>query len=134
MESILCYDLLNHLHDSTCGKINIGQLVTDDDSTLRQHCSSVENGGNLRTEINQPTFDGWFFWNISGLTRNVEIYTTITQSVLYFKIPEIFIQSNVIGFDTLLTEVFFTEKLIIMSAFNLSKYECFCCKDKTELS
>ena len=56
MESILCHDLLTHLHDSTCGKINIGQLVTDDDSTLRQHCSSVENGGKLRTEINQPTF------------------------------------------------------------------------------
>ena len=65
----------------------------------------------ITLEINQPTFDGWFFWNISGLTRNVEIYTTITQSVLYFKIPEIFIQSNFIGFDTLLTEVFFTENL-----------------------
>ena len=43
--STLYYALLNDLHDSTCGKINIGQLVTDDDSTLRQYCSSVENDG-----------------------------------------------------------------------------------------
>ena len=45
MESMLCLQLLTHLHDSTKGAVYVKNLVTDDDSTLRKWCSSNANGG-----------------------------------------------------------------------------------------
>ncbi len=90
--------ILRYLHIREIkGKIdNIESKLADMDITL---------------EINRVRFNGWFFWNISGEIQNFEIYTTISQSVLYFKVPKISVESKFIGFNTLSTAMFFTGTL-----------------------
>ena len=56
MESPLYRTLLENISTYTKGKVFIGTLVTDDDSTLRSHCRSLENGGKLFNDDPEPLF------------------------------------------------------------------------------
>ena len=56
MEALLCRQLVEEIHFRSDGMMKVEDLVTDDDSTLRDHCSSEENGGKLRSGVSQPKF------------------------------------------------------------------------------
>ena len=56
MEALLCRQLVEEVHFGSNGLMKVEDIVTDDDSTLRDHCSSVENGGKLRPGVSQPKF------------------------------------------------------------------------------
>ena len=42
MEALLCRQLLEQVHFGSNGRIRAEEIVTDDDSTLRDHCSAAE--------------------------------------------------------------------------------------------
>ena len=48
--------MLEDLHDKTASKIYVGDIFSDDDSTLRKHCSSVSKGGKLKEKVCEPKF------------------------------------------------------------------------------
>ena len=56
MEALLCRQMLEDLYDTTSSKISIGDIVSDDDSTLRKHCSSASKGGKLKEGVCEPRF------------------------------------------------------------------------------
>ena len=56
MEARLCRQMLEEVYVGSDGMMEVKDLVTDDDSTLRDHCSSAENGGKLRPGMGQPKF------------------------------------------------------------------------------
>ena len=56
MESILCKKMLEDIFKSSNKRCCVNDLVTDDDSTLRQYCSTKANGGELLPCIPQPNF------------------------------------------------------------------------------
>ena len=56
MEATLARIMVEEVNQLLNGSYVIGTMVTDDDSTLRRHCSSVENGGKLRDGVPEPRF------------------------------------------------------------------------------
>ena len=56
MEATLAKMLLVEVYDSTDRRVNVGNIVTEDDSTMRKHCRSVGSGGSLRNGIYEPKF------------------------------------------------------------------------------
>ena len=46
MEAKLCCELLDEISETFDGLVVIGSLVTDDDSTIRSHCTNANEGGN----------------------------------------------------------------------------------------
>ena len=46
MEAKLCCELLDEMSETFDGLVVIGSLVTDDDSTIRSHCTNANEGGN----------------------------------------------------------------------------------------
>ena len=56
MEALLYRHMLEALYDTTASKIYVGDIVSDNDSTLRKHCSSVSKGGKLKEEVCEPKF------------------------------------------------------------------------------
>ena len=56
MEALLCKELLEDICHETIGRVMVGQIVSDDDTTLRSVCSSSSNGGKLSDEVEEPDF------------------------------------------------------------------------------
>ena len=56
MESILCRKLLEEVHVMSFNKVAVGEVVSDDDSTLRSYCSLVSNGGSLSPGVREPKY------------------------------------------------------------------------------
>ena len=56
MEATLARTMVEEVSLLSKGKVAIGTMVTDDDSTLRRHCSSTENGGKLLAGVPEPIF------------------------------------------------------------------------------
>ena len=56
MEAKLALDLLKEIYVVMNEKVRVGEIVTDDDSTLRAYCRNVCNGGKLPDNIPQPVF------------------------------------------------------------------------------
>ena len=56
MDALLCRQMLEDLYDRTCAKVSIGDIVSDDDSTFRKHCSSASKGGKLKEGVCEPKF------------------------------------------------------------------------------
>ena len=54
MESSLCRSLLEDISTLTKVRVSIRILVTDDDSILRSHCRSLENGDRLLEGVPYP--------------------------------------------------------------------------------
>jgi hypothetical protein len=104
--SFLCLFLLLAISNFILRHLHIREIKNKIDN-IASKLADME----ITLEINDPIFHGWDFWNISGTTDNIEIYTTISQSVLYFKIPQIAINSKFTGFNTILTEILFSETL-----------------------
>ena len=55
MESTLCVELLEKI-SSDEGQVHVGQLVTDDDSTIRSRCKNLKDGGIVRDDVPTPVF------------------------------------------------------------------------------
>ena len=56
MEALLLWHLLEQVHFGSNGRLRVEEIVTDDDSTLRDHCSAAENGGKVRSGVSQSKF------------------------------------------------------------------------------
>ena len=56
MESKLCCELLDEMCAEFEGLVVIGSLVTDDDSTIRSHCTNKNEGGKLDETTPTPLF------------------------------------------------------------------------------
>jgi hypothetical protein len=56
METLLCKDLIEEICEETIGRVMVGQVVSDDDSTLRSVCSSHSKGGKLYDGVDEPEF------------------------------------------------------------------------------
>ena len=56
METLLCKDLIEEICEETIGRVMVGQVVSDDDSTLRSVCSSHSKGGKLHEGVDEPDF------------------------------------------------------------------------------
>ena len=48
--------LLEEMYDAFDGIVVIGLLVTDDDSTIRSHCTNVKEGSELKEQTPTPLF------------------------------------------------------------------------------
>ena len=53
MEALLCKDLIEEITTETIGRVMVGQVVSDDDSTLRSVCSSHLKGGK-KNDVEEP--------------------------------------------------------------------------------
>ena len=78
MESSICRNLLEEINAFTKGRVSIGTLVTDDDSTLRSHCRTLENGGKLLKGVPGPLFLADPSHRIKVMTKG--IFTLVTST------------------------------------------------------
>ena len=56
MESSLALDLISNISLNSSNRIYVKDMVYDDDSTMRKHCQTKENGGKLPDGVAQPRF------------------------------------------------------------------------------
>ena len=56
MESTLCRLMLEEVTEKADARVSVGTLITDDDGTLRSHCSLLEHEGKLKEGVPEPTF------------------------------------------------------------------------------
>ena len=56
MESSLALDLISNISLNSSNRIYVKDMVSDDDSTMRKHCQTKENGGKLPDGVAQPRF------------------------------------------------------------------------------
>ena len=56
MESTLCVELLEKISSDYEGRVHVGELVTDDDSTIRSRCRNKKDGGTVRDDVRTPVF------------------------------------------------------------------------------
>ena len=52
----MCCELLDEMSTTFDGLVVIGSLVTDDDSTIRSHCTNKNEGGKLNEVTPTPLF------------------------------------------------------------------------------
>ena len=52
----MCRQMLEELYEKTSLKVYIGDIVSDDDSTLRKHCFFESKGGKLKEEVCEPKY------------------------------------------------------------------------------
>ena len=81
MEATLAKNLLLEVHESTNGRVNVGQIITDDDSTMMKHCKSVDNGGSLKIGIKEPKFLADPGHRIKVMIRSIYSKVTNTKKV-----------------------------------------------------
>ena len=56
MKVILCWILLEEVNTLFICRITVAEVVSNDDSTLRSYCSSLDNGGKLCEGVREPKF------------------------------------------------------------------------------
>ena len=54
MESTLCVELLEKISGDYEERVHVGELVTDDDSTIRSRCQNKKDGGTVRDDVRTP--------------------------------------------------------------------------------
>ena len=55
-------------------------MVTDDDSTLRRHCGSIENGGKLLEGVPEPTFLADLVHRVKVMVKPIFAMITTTKN------------------------------------------------------
>ena len=53
---MLCRELTEDVHNQTIVRVMVGEVVSDDDSTLRSMCFAKKNGGKLGEGVHEPKF------------------------------------------------------------------------------
>ena len=98
MEANLCVDLINEVHKTFQGFVSVGALVTDDNTTIRKHYRSAEEGGKLHIGALPPRFladprnrikvMGKVLFGLVTKTKNIDEVRTIDVLMLkkYFSL------------------------------------------------
>ena len=56
VEALLCRELIEGIYTQTIGRVVVGQVVSDNDSTLRSVYASVINGEQVGEGVDEPKF------------------------------------------------------------------------------